>query len=85
MACDVSLSGQPTVHEGGRPWMLVDARDVTNHLQSTIDNLPSILPCDSSEDFAAQLLPSLLSLQDIESGVWGKARCIFDQHIAALN
>jgi len=43
MACDASLSGQPTVHEGGRPWMLVDARDVTNHLQSTIDNLPSTI------------------------------------------
>ena len=22
------LGGQPTIHEGGRPWMLVDARDV---------------------------------------------------------
>lgn len=22
------LSGKPTVHEGGRPWLLVDARDV---------------------------------------------------------
>ena len=52
---------------------------------TAIDNLPSILPRDSSEDFAAQLLPSLLFLQDIKSGVWGKARCIFDQHIAALN
>jgi saccharopine dehydrogenase (NAD+, L-lysine-forming) len=52
---------------------------------TAIDNLPSILPRDSSEDFAAQLLPSLLSLQDIETGVWGKARSIFDQHIAALN
>ena len=52
---------------------------------TAIDNLPSILPRDSSEDFAAQLLPSLLSLQDIKSGIWGKARCIFDQHIAALN
>ena len=49
-----------------------------------IDNLPSMLPVESSEDYAAQLLPSLLTLQDMESGVWGRAKEIYDTHISAL-
>ena len=38
-----------------------------------IDNLPSMLPVESSEDFAAQLLPHLTTLDYIETGVWGRA------------
>ena len=49
-----------------------------------IDNLPSILPRESSEDFASQLLPSLLALKQISGGVWGKAKGIFDQHVGSL-
>jgi saccharopine dehydrogenase (NAD+, L-lysine-forming) len=45
-----------------------------------IDNLPSLLPRESSEDFAAQLLPHLLTLDRIEAGVWGRARAIFAAH-----
>ena len=40
---------------------------------TAIDNLPSLLPRESSEDFAAQLLPHLMSLNEIETGVWEKA------------
>ncbi len=47
---------------------------------TAIDNLPSLLPRESSEDFAAQLLPHLLTLDAITSGVWGRARAIFDAH-----
>ncbi|RFP85831.1 saccharopine dehydrogenase [Rhodobacteraceae bacterium 63075] len=46
-----------------------------------IDNLPSMLPLESSEDFAEQLLPSLLALGSLESGVWGRAKAEFDTHI----
>lgn len=46
-----------------------------------IDNLPSMLPLEASEDFAAQLLPSLLALGSLESGVWGRAKAEFDTHI----
>ena len=46
---------------------------------TAIDNLPSILPQESSKDFASQLLPSLLSLDNIEAGVWKKAKLLFDQ------
>ena len=49
-----------------------------------IDNLPSILPVESSEDFAAQLLPALLTLGDMEGGVWGRARTIFEQHMKGI-
>ena len=49
-----------------------------------IDNLPSILPRESSEDFASQLLPSLLALKQIDGGVWGKAKGIFDQHVGSV-
>lgn len=48
---------------------------------TAIDNLPSLLPVESSEDFADQLLPSLLELDDLESGVWGRARAEFDKHV----
>lgn len=47
---------------------------------TAIDNLPSLLPRESSADFAAQLLPSLLTLGDMGTGVWGRARAIFDEH-----
>ncbi len=48
---------------------------------TAIDNLPSMLPVESSEDFAEQLLPSLLSLGDLDAGVWGRAQATFDTHI----
>jgi saccharopine dehydrogenase (NAD+, L-lysine-forming) len=43
-----------------------------------IDNLPSLLPRESSEDFAGQLLPHLLGLADLDVGVWGRAKATFD-------
>ncbi|MEC8575516.1 MAG: saccharopine dehydrogenase, partial [Pseudomonadota bacterium] len=47
-----------------------------------IDNLPSMLPVESSEDYAAQLLPSLLALGDLGAGVWGRADATFKEHTA---
>ena len=49
-----------------------------------IDNLPSLLPVESSEDFAAQLLPSLLMLGSLEAGVWERAKAEFDRHTAGM-
>jgi saccharopine dehydrogenase (NAD+, L-lysine-forming) len=48
---------------------------------TAIDNLPSLLPLESSQDYAAQLLPSLLTLDDLDAGVWGRAKAIYDQHM----
>ena len=50
-----------------------------------IDNLPSLLPLESSEDFAAQLLPHLATLDAMGEGVWGRARAIFDDHTKELS
>ena len=47
-----------------------------------IDNLPSMLPVESSEDYAAQLLPVLEALADPASPVWARARAVFDRHLA---
>ncbi|MFT4715310.1 MAG: saccharopine dehydrogenase (NAD+, L-lysine-forming) [Paracoccaceae bacterium] len=51
---------------------------------TAIDNLPSMLPVESSQDFAEQLLPYLLTLGEIDQGVWTRAKTIFDQHTAKL-
>jgi saccharopine dehydrogenase (NAD+, L-lysine forming) len=47
-----------------------------------IDNLPSLLPLESSDDYAKQLLPSLLTLTAPGQGVWGRAEAEFDRHTA---
>jgi saccharopine dehydrogenase (NAD+, L-lysine-forming) len=47
-----------------------------------IDNLPSLLPVEASEDYATQLLPVLRGLDRIETGAWGRARAEFDRHLA---
>ena len=49
-----------------------------------IDNLPSLLPVESSQDYAEQLLPSLLTLTDLQSGVWGRAEATFQTHLKDL-
>lgn len=51
---------------------------------TAIDNLPSLLPVESSQDFATQLLPSLLTLGELNSGVWGRAKSTFDSHIERI-
>ena len=56
------------------------ALDVT-----AIDNLPSMLPVESSEDFANQLLPSLLGLGDLTLGVWARAKATFDEHMKGIS
>jgi saccharopine dehydrogenase (NAD+, L-lysine-forming) len=48
---------------------------------TAIDNLPSMLPAESSDDFASQLLPSLLALAELDKGVWGRAKATFDEHV----
>jgi saccharopine dehydrogenase (NAD+, L-lysine-forming) len=49
-----------------------------------IDNLPSLLPVESSQDFAAQLLPHLETLGEDANPVWTRAHALFQRHIAAL-
>ena len=49
-----------------------------------IDNLPSLLPRESSEDYAAQLLPTLEALDAMDRGVWARAEAEFERHVKAL-
>ncbi len=49
-----------------------------------IDNLPSMLPVESSHDYAQQLLPYLAKLDDVENLVWQRAASIFKEHVAKL-
>ncbi len=42
-----------------------------------IDNLPSLLPYESSVDFSKQLLPLLLNLNEPTEGVWKRAQETF--------
>jgi saccharopine dehydrogenase (NAD+, L-lysine-forming) len=48
---------------------------------TAIDNLPSLLPVESSEDFASQLLPSLLSLDSLNTGVWARTKTLFNDNL----
>lgn len=47
---------------------------------TAIDNLPSMLPVESSQDYASQLLPSLLTLDRLDQGVWARALKDFETH-----
>ena len=49
-----------------------------------IDNLPSMLPVESSIDYAGQLLPSLLTLDALTTGVWGRAEATFNEHMQGV-
>jgi saccharopine dehydrogenase (NAD+, L-lysine-forming) len=87
IACDPTSDFSPIkVYDRATDW---DAPALRVHgappLDVTaIDNLPSLMPVESSEDYAAQLLPSLLTLADLGAGVWGRARVEYDRHSATL-
>lgn len=49
-----------------------------------IDNLPALLPKESSQDFAAQLLPHLLKLGDPTAAIWQRATATFRQHLCEI-
>jgi len=52
------------------------------HLIS-IDHLPSLLPRESSEDFATQLLPALKSIDNLDQGAWARAHKVFIENLPA--
>ncbi|MEY4695908.1 MAG: hypothetical protein RIT14_336 [Pseudomonadota bacterium] len=87
IACDPTSDFSPIkVYDRATDWAAPALRvaeapplDVT-----AIDNLPSLLPVESSEDYAAQLLPSLATLTDLGAGVWGRAKIEFDRHVATV-
>ena len=85
IACDPTSDFSPIkVYDRATDWEVPALRvadqpplDVT-----AIDNLPSLLPVESSEDYARQLLPALLTLGRLGDGVWGRAKAEYDRHLA---
>ncbi|MCE8007354.1 saccharopine dehydrogenase [Aestuariivita sp.] len=51
---------------------------------TAIDNLPSLLPVESSQDYADQLLPTLLTLGSLDGGIWGRAAATFNEHLGRI-
>jgi len=72
---EASTFTNPVTRVTGTPTPL----DVT-----AIDNLPSMLPVESSQDYAEQLLPYLLQLDEIDKDVWQRANTIFNEYVALL-
>lgn len=49
----------------------------------SIDHLPTLLPREASEQFSADLLPSLLELKNKDSArVWTEAKALFKEKLA---
>ena len=87
IACDPTSDFSPIkVYDRATDWDAPALRVAENPpLDVTaIDNLPSLLPVESSEDYAAQLLPSLIALTSLQTGVWGRAKAEFDRHTISL-
>jgi len=82
IACDPDSDFSPIkVYDRTTTW---DAPALRVHDQpvldvTAIDNLPSMLPAESSADFAEQLLPHLMTLSAIDAGVWGRAQGWFER------
>jgi saccharopine dehydrogenase (NAD+, L-lysine-forming) len=84
IACDPTSDFSPIkVYDRATDWDAPALRvhDAPPLDVTAIDNLPSLMPVESSQDYAAQLLPSLLTLTDLSSGVWGRADTEFRRHI----
>jgi saccharopine dehydrogenase (NAD+, L-lysine-forming) len=87
IACDPDSDYNPVpVYDRATDWAAPALRVSTGPVLDVmaIDNLPSLLPVESSQDFAAQLLPSLRALGQPETGVWGRAKATFDDHMKGI-
>jgi len=84
IACDPDSEFSPIkVYDSATTWAqpVLRVHDTPPLDVMAIDNLPSLLPRESSEDFAAQLLPHLLELDTLGEGVWDRARSEFNAHL----
>ena len=87
IACDPTSEFSPIkVYDRATDWDAPALRVAENPALdvTAIDNLPSMLPVESSQDYAGQLLASLLTLDALDQGVWGRAKVEFDRHVAAV-
>ncbi|WP_299355554.1 saccharopine dehydrogenase [uncultured Shimia sp.] len=87
VACDPDSDYNPVpVYDEATSWQAPALRvhDAPVLDVMAIDNLPSMLPAESSEDYAEQLLPTLMKLDDLSDGVWIRAEADFIKHSNAL-
>jgi len=87
VACDPDSDYNPVpVYDAATDWQAPVVRVAENPALDVmaIDNLPSLLPVESSEDYAAQLLPALLGLGNLDAGVWGRAKATFDEQMKGI-
>ena len=87
IACDPTSDFSPIkVYDRSTDWDAPALRVATDPVLdvTAIDNLPSMLPVESSQDYAGQLLGSLLTLGAMDQGVWHRAKLQFDRHVAAV-
>lgn len=86
IACDPGTDYSPVrVYDRVTAWdaPVLRVHDAPPLEVMAIDNLPSLVPLEASREFAADLLPHLLTLDAPESGVWGRADALFEQHVNA--
>jgi len=87
VACDPDSDYNPVpVYDKATTWEAPALRVATDPVLDVmaIDNLPSMLPVESSQDYAEQLLPTLLTLDDLSGGVWTRAEADFNTHSKEL-
>ncbi|MBA84478.1 saccharopine dehydrogenase [Thalassobius sp. S69A] len=87
VACDPDSDYNPVpIYDRATTWDAPALRVATDPVMDVmaIDNLPSMLPVESSQDYAEQLLPSLRTLTDLTSGVWGRAEIEFNKHVSEV-
>lgn len=93
IACDPGAEFSPIrvydqVTDWNRPVLRVHAQPPLDVM--AIDNLPALMPMESSHDFAAQMLPLLLQLPTLapENGdpvnAWTRAEAVFRSHLRAV-
>lgn len=87
IACDPDSDYNPVpIYSEATTWdaPAIRAHDAPPLDVMAIDNLPSLLPRESSEDYAARLLPSLATLDRLDQGVWARAEATFHDHMKEL-
>ena len=82
VACDPLSDYNPLpVYDAPTPWNAPFIEVAPDKWVTAIDNLPSLLPKESSEDFAEQLLPTLRTYPN--GTPWQNAKASFDKACAA--
>ncbi len=87
VACDPDSDYNPVpIYDAATSWSEPVVRVHENPALDVmaIDNLPSLLPLESSIDYAAQLLPTLQSLDNLDKGVWARAKAEFKKHVKGI-